>query len=79
MSEIYLSSNEIKAITGRTQGAAQRRALQSMGYIVKDRPDGSFWVPRAQFMAEEARVKSIPKKHKLNFGALKASGNEQAA
>lgn len=79
MSDIYLSSNEIKDITGRRQGAAQRRALNNMGYIVKDRPDGSFWVPRAQFLIEEARVKSVPKKHKLNFGALKASGNEQAA
>jgi len=78
MSDLYLSITEVQDITGRSQGAAQRRALMSMGYAVKDRPDGSFWVPRAQFLEVAAPV-SLPKKHKLNFGALKGGSHGKAA
>ena len=66
MSDLYLTQKEIEHISGKSQQAAQRKALIAMGYIVKDRPDGTFWVPRAQFM-DNARPK---KAYKLNLEAL---------
>lgn len=66
MSDLYLTEQEIKHISGKEKQSAQRRALLAMGYIVKERPDGSFWVPRGQFM-DNAKPK---KSYHLNLGAL---------
>lgn len=72
MSDLYLSEDEIKHITAKTHKKAQREALSHMGYLVKERPDGSFWVPRSQFNAEPHNAKQ--KKANLNFGALRNNG-----
>lgn len=69
MKDLYLSKEEIREITGRKQPAAQRKSLEYMGYSVKMRPDGSFWVPRAQFL-EVGNTPAPKKKATLNFGAL---------
>lgn len=66
MSDIYLNPEEIEHITGKKKVKAQREVLQAMGYQVKGRPDGTFWVPRAQFLDKPAQGK----KYSLNFGAL---------
>ena len=66
MSDLYLTQKEIEHISGKVKPAAQRRSLVAMGYIVKDRPDGTFWVPRGQFI-DNAKPK---KSYKLNLGAL---------
>lgn len=71
MSDLYLTDEEIKHITKRKYQGAQRKILVGMGYQVKDRPDGSFWVPRAQFFKEQdAQPPKAPKQYRVNLGAL---------
>jgi len=69
MSDLFLTPDEVATITGKKRFSAQKKVLGHMGYSVKVRPDGSFWVPRAQF--SEGESKPAEKKHQLNFGALK--------
>jgi hypothetical protein len=71
MSDLYLNDDEIVHITGKRYGSAQRKALIKMGYDVKNRPDGSFWVPRGQFLADQPKPKAKPEKsYHVNLGAL---------
>ena len=67
MSDLYLAPEEIEHITGKKKVKAQRDVLLAMGYQVKERPDGSFWVPRAQFLDKPAGHK----KYSQDLGALK--------
>jgi len=71
MSDLYLSNTEVQCISGYKQVTAQRKAIISMGYTVKIRPDGSFWVPRAQFLVDDKEKAPTEKKYKLDFGALR--------
>lgn len=67
MSDLYLNEKEVEHISGKQKRAAQRKSLVAMGYIVKDRPDGSFWVPRGQFIMDAVKSK---KTYKLHLEAL---------
>ena len=69
MSDLFLTPGEVIEITGKKRFCYQKAVLEHMGYSVKIRPDGSFWVPRAQFLPTDS--KPAEQKHKLNFGALK--------
>jgi len=68
MSDLYLSDEEVKTITGKVRSSWQKKALEEMGYTVKVRPDGSFWVPRGQFL--DAKKVEPEKKYTLNLEAL---------
>jgi len=46
---IFLTRDELKGVTGRTQRAAQIRALCDMGIDFKIRPDGSPLVSRLAY------------------------------
>lgn len=59
MSDLYLTLEEIKHITNKKHNAGQRKVLAAMGYSVNMRPDGTFWVPRAQFI-EQPKQKHAP-------------------
>jgi hypothetical protein len=47
MSDMFLTSDEVQAMTCRIQRSAQAKMLRSMGIVFKQRADGSLAVLRA--------------------------------
>lgn len=45
--QMFLNSNELSDLTGKTQRCAQQRALRSMGIEHRVRPDGALIVSRS--------------------------------
>ena len=74
MSSLHLSKEEVIELTDREKPCAQKRQLDSLGYEYRTRTDGSFVVPRAQFMQNSEAP--APKRHKMN---IKAFRNGKAA
>ena len=60
-SDLYLTKEEIRFITGERAELSQRECLTEMGYQVIRRPDGTFWVPRQQFYDHGGSKKKTPK------------------
>lgn len=47
MTSTFLTSEEVKELTGRVQFSAQQKVLRSMGVEHRTRPDGSIAILRA--------------------------------
>lgn len=46
MSNMFLTEDEVVELTGRTQRAAQKRVLNFMGIVCRERPDASLAILR---------------------------------
>lgn len=60
-SDLYLTTEEVRFISGERNAIHQEQALMQMGYEVVRRPNGTFWVPRQQFLDHKGRKKKPPK------------------
>ncbi|MGB4102172.1 MAG: DUF4224 domain-containing protein [Alphaproteobacteria bacterium] len=70
---MFLSHEEIAALTGKQQNSAQRRALNSMGITHKLRPDGSIVVLECHVQRElgGAQIANTQTKNvEPNWGAI---------
>lgn len=70
MSDIYLSEQEVKELTGKQKESYQKRELDALGYEYRTRTDGSFVVPRAQFM-HNAETPTKQKRPQMNVKAFR--------
>ena len=66
---IFLTTDELKELTGKVRPAAQRKVLNAMGIDSKKRPDGKLVVLRSSIEAPAARVIARPNMSALNHVA----------
>lgn len=60
MTSMFLTEDEVVELTGRTQRAAQKRVLNFMGIVCRERPDASLAILRLH--VEESFGANAPKK-----------------
>ena len=65
--QLWLTEEEVVTLTRRTQPTAQLRQLESLGYTVRFRADGTFIVPTDQF---HAQLSAVQKEYKLDFSNM---------
>ncbi|NIA00078.1 DUF4224 domain-containing protein [Massilia sp. CCM 8734] len=75
MANMFLTEDEVVELTGRTQRAAQKRVLNFMGIVSRERPDASLAILRLH-VEESFGGGEHPKKDAPTRAADKLGGRE---